>query len=54
MFKFIEVITSYPMTRTGFAFTDTVSGHSVHHFTDRHGKSWLAEHRMAWFRVKKV
>ena len=42
-----------PMKRTGYAFTDKVSGNSVNSFTDQLGRDWLAEHAWSLFRVER-
>jgi len=40
-----------PMTRLEFAFTDRVTGKSVHYWRDRLGREWLAEGAFSLFRV---
>lgn len=49
--RFWTWLTSYPMTRIDYAFTDAVSGRSVYYFLDQHGRRWMAEHRFSTFRV---
>lgn len=52
--KLWRELTSYPMRRLDWPppFTDIVSGATVHYFTDRFGRRFMAEHRWAWFRVE--
>lgn len=41
------------MKRTGYAFTDKVSGKGVCYYTDRLGRDWLAEGSWSLFRVRR-
>lgn len=41
-----------PMKKTGYAFTDKVTGKSVFYWKDDIGLNWLAEHAWSSFRVE--
>ena len=53
--KFLKYLTGgRPMMQEDsvFSFRDVVSGEMVHHFTDKFGRRWMAEHEWSWFRVE--
>ena len=51
MANFWNLTGGRPMTHRGHAFTDCVSGQSVHHWRDRLGRDWLAEGAWSLFRA---
>lgn len=52
--KLIDNLKKYftPMTREGFAFTDTVENVPVYYYRDAFGQRWLKTSKFSLFRVK--
>lgn len=46
-----RVLDGRPMTRVGFAFTDTVVNEPVYYYRDTFGRLWMAQGAWARFRV---
>jgi hypothetical protein len=48
-----KLLDGRPMRRTGYAFTDRVSGRAVYDFVDTLGRKWMAEGPWSLFRVER-
>jgi len=41
-----------PMQHLNIAFTDCVTGKTVHYWIDRFGRRWMANSPWSWFRLR--
>lgn len=50
---FYKLTGGRPMRRVRHAFADVISGRDVSVYEDKFGRTWLATHEWALFRVRK-